>query len=663
MMSVMNRLLLIVVVLAAPLASRASDAAAVFEKEVRPLLDQYCADCHDADTETAFRLEYLQNPQRVHDSRKLATQVLTQLHEAKMPPKKQKAQPTDAERQRIIAWIEATRNDATLEAGDQADPGKVVLRRLNRYEYAKTVRDLFSLGMKRTWTYFVAPGKSVPAEGIEYSKRTLNLPWNLPPDEVDYGFDNIGDVLTLPPHLMEAYFDVAGLVVDNVMADSRARLTVVKIQPGDGKSDEQAARENLTRLTARAFRRPVTDEDVQPLVDLFLLARAKGEPFEKAMKVPVQAMLVTPDFLYRVEQGVAQKPIQNVGPVNDYELASRLSYFLWSSLPDAELFRLASEGKLSDPVVLEQQVRRMLLDPKVEALAEHFAPQWLQIENIQAVTPDPTLFPSFYKKFIAGAMRTEAIIFFDSVIVQDRSILDLINSDTTYINGYLAEFYGLIKRSPNKYEGFAFWKATTMPEARRGGVMTMAAVGAVTSTPTRSSPVKRGKWMLEAILGDPPPPPPANVEPLKEENDPNATLTLREKLEQNRANANCAACHQRMDPIGFAMENIDAIGRWRDHDGAVPVDATGTLKDGTTIQGTIGLKAEVLRCKDEFARCLTEHLLTYALGRKLEWYDEPATGRIVRALQTNDYRFSTLIVEIVKSHPFRNTRQGAATAR
>lgn len=655
----MKPFFLSLVLFATPLAIHAVESpAAVFARDIRPLLDRYCADCHDADTDTPFRVEWMHDLRRVFASSKMATKVISALHEEKMPPKKKTTQPTAAERQRIIDWIKATRSDPALHAAadEHIEPGKVVMRRLSRYEYAKTVRDLFFCGPKRTWTFFAKPGEPVPENGIEYSKRTFNLPWNLPPDEVDYGYDNIGEVLTLAPHLMESYFEVGALVVDSAMADQRSRAFVLKVLPGNGKTDEQAARENLTTFAARAFRRPVTPEEVQPLVDLFLLAHKKGETFDNAMKVPMQAMIASPDFLFRVEGGHAPNGLQPSRALDDYELASRLSYFLWSSMPDQELFRLASEKKLSDPAILEQQVRRMLVDPKIEALAEHFAPQWLQIENIQAVTPDPKLYAPFYKSFIAGAMRTEAIIYFDSVVIQDRSIIDLIDSDTTYINSYLAEYYGVIKKAQRgKYEAFALWVPTRMPETRQGGVMTMAAVGAVTSMPTRSSPVKRGKWMLETILGDPAPPPPPNVEPLREEAGADVPKTLREKFEQHRANANCAACHQRMDPIGFAMENIDAIGRWRDSDATGPIDATGTLKDGTKIDGTIGLKTEILRQKDEFARCLAEHLLTYALGRKLDWHDEPATGRIVEELRKNSYRFSTLAVEIAKSRPFRNT--------
>ena len=654
----MKPLLISLIIGAASLAARAADTpAAVFEKDIRPLLDRYCLDCHDTDTDTPFRLEWMHDLRRVFASSKMATKVISALQEEKMPPPKKTVQPTPAERQQIIAWINATRSDPALHAAaDQyIDAGKVVMRRLSRYEYAKTVRDLFFYGPKRTWTWSPKPGEPFPEKGVEYSKRTFNLPWNLPPDEVDYGYDNIGEVLTLAPHLMESYFEVGALVVDTAMGDQRSHAFVLKSLPGNGKTEEQAARENLTTLASRAFRRPVTEDDLKPLLDLFLLAHKKGETFDNAMKVPMQAILVSPDFLYRVEGGAAANGAQPLRQLGDYELASRLSYFLWSSMPDQELFNLAAKGKLSDPIVLEEQVRRMLRDPKIEALAEHFAPQWLQIENIQAVTPDPQLFAPFYRRFLAGAMRTEAIIFFDSVVIQDRSIIDLVDSDTTYINAVLAEYYGLGKAKKGNYENFALWVPTKMPETRQGGVLTMAAVGSVTSLPTRSSPVKRGKWILETILGDPPPPPPPNVEPLREEPGPNVPKTLREKFEQHRSNANCAACHQRMDPIGFAMENIDAIGRWRDSDAAGPVDATGTLKDGAKIDGTIGLKAEVLRQKDEFARCLTEHLLTYALGRKLDWHDEPAVGYIVEQLKKNGYRFSTLAVEVAKSRPFRNT--------
>jgi hypothetical protein len=326
-------------------------------------------------------------------------------------------------------------------------------------------------------------------------------------------------------------------------------------------------------------------------------------------------------------------------------------------MPDAELFRLARERKLADPAVLEQQVRRMLADPRAESLAEHFASQWLQIEEIQAAMPDFALYSAFYQRFLGGMMRTEAIMLFDSMIVRDRSILDLVRADTTFVNGKLAEYYGLIDKAPRQYDGFAFWREYPQPAGRRAGVLSLGAVAVMTSTPTRSSPVQRGKWVLETILGDPPPPPPPNVEQIMEEMGDKGSMTFRQKLERHRSSANCAACHQAMDPLGFTLENLDAIGRWRDRDAGEPVDAVGTLQDGTKIVGAEGLSAEILHNRtDDFARCLTEHLLTYALGRKREWYDQAAVERIVDALKKNDYRFSTLAVEIALSRPFRYTR-------
>jgi cytochrome c553 len=513
-------------------------------------------------------------------------------------------------------------------------------------------------GPKTTWKYFVPPGTPFPEEGIEYQRKSYFEPWNLPADEVAYGYDNIGEALTLPPHLMESYFEVAAAVTERVLGDKKARPFTLAVQPGPDKSEAVAVRETLATLARRAFRRPVTNADMDPLVKLFTLARARSESFDEAMKVPLQAMLVSPDFLFRVERGADPAADKEARPLNDHELASRLSYFLWGSMPDAELFRLADRRQLSDPKVLEQQVRRMLRDPKAEALAEHFAPQWLQVSNVQAAMPDPTLFPAFYRRSIPWGMHTEVIMFFDSVVVEDRSILDLVAADSTYLNAYMAEYYGIIKKAPVGLPGFGVWKRYPLPPGRRAGVLTMAAVATATATPTRSSPVKRGKWVLETILGDPPPPPPPDVEELKEGDAKLGPLTFRQKLERHRTSATCAACHQHMDPIGFSLENLDAIGRWREREGAEAVDATGTLKDGTRLQGPEGLRDEILsRRKDDFARCLAEHLLIYALGRNLEWYDQATVDSLVQCLKQNDYRFSTLVVAIAQSRPFRYMRQ------
>jgi len=649
-------------------AETPSATADLFTRDLRPLLATYCLDCHGPETETHFSLAMLDDPQRRTGDLRLVEQVAAMLETRKMPPEGE-AQPSDDQRRLIVSGLRSQlRRDPALAA--TADPGHVVLRRLSRYEYANTVRDLFQLS-NPVWRLSPAPGQAMPEQGIEYSRRTYNLPYNLPPDEVDFGFDNIGEVLTLSPYLLESYFEVSGLVIDRVAADTvpdkvvggtARRPKILPLRPGPKLDEAGAARANLQAIASRAFRRPATEPEVEKLVDLFHLARANEPSFDAAMMIPLRALLMAPDFLYRVERSAVPDKTSSAEsaqprPLDDYELASRLSFFLWASMPDAELFEAARTGRLAAPEEIERHVRRMLSDPRAESLAEHFAPQWLQIEEIQAAMPDPVLYAQFYQRFLGGAMRTEAIMLVDSVVTRDRSIIDLVSADTTFTNDVLARYYGLPFQAKTKYESFAFWKERPLPAGRRAGILSLGAVAVMTSTPTRSSPVKRGKWVLETVLGDPPPPPPPNVEVIEEKMTSGDPSTFREKLERHRTAAACAACHASMDPLGFALENLDAIGRWRHKEGDLPIDAAGTLKDGATITGPEGLKDEIVENRpDEFARALTEHLMTYALGRKREWYDQAAVEQIVEALRNDDYRFSRLAIEIAKSRPFRFTR-------
>jgi mono/diheme cytochrome c family protein len=664
-----------VLLLVSTVPCAAVEIPADFPHTLRPLLTKYCVACHGPETETRFQVAALDDSARRTGDLRLVEQIATLLETGKMPPEGE-TQPTGAERKQLAAGLRTgLRRDPALAA--QANPGHVVLRRLNRYEYANTVRDLFLMSTP-VWKYSPPPGAPMPEKGIEYSRRTYNLPYNLPPDEVDYGFDNIGEVLTLSPYLLESYFEVAGLVVDRVAADTvpdktvapsagnaARRPKVLPIRPSAMLTEEQAARGNLATLASRAFRRPATEPEVEKLVDLFRLARANEPTFDAAMKIPLRALLVAPDFLYHVERTPSAdrahaddgaKPAEKSaepGSLDRYALASRLSFFLWASMPDAELFEAARTGRLADSEEIERQVRRMLRDPKAESLAEHFAPQWLQIEEIQAAMPDPVLYAPFYQRFLGGAMRTEAIMLFDSVVTRDRNILDLVTADTTFTNDVLARYYGLPFVATKKYESFALWKERPLPAGRRAGVLSLGAVAVMTSTPTRSSPVKRGKWVLETVLGDPPAPPPPNVEVIEEKTSAGDPATFRQKLERHRTATACAACHASMDPLGFALENLDAVGRWRATDGDRPVDAAGTLKNGATITGPEGLRDEILEKRpDEFARALAEHLLTFALGRKREWYDQAAVEQIVRALREDEYRFSRLAIEIAKSRPF-----------
>jgi hypothetical protein len=321
------------------------------------------------------------------------------------------------------------------------------------------------------------------------------------------------------------------------------------------------------------------------------------------------------------------------------------------------LFRLASEGRLRDPAVLEAQARRMLKSPKAKELAECFCLQWLQITLVEGAMPDPELFPRFYRKYVPTAMKVEALLHFETIMVEDRSILEMIDADYAWLNSTLADLYGVDPGADQVQNASLFWKRYPLTDRRRGGVLTMGAPLVVTSSSNRTSPVKRGKWILETLLGAPPPPPLANVPDLDATPPAEDGISLREKLERHRADPNCASCHRRMDPLGLALENYDAIGAWRECDGPLPINPSGELADGTVFSGPIELKDLLLNeRRGDFVRCLTEHLLTYALGRKIEYFDGPAIEKIGAAVEQDDFRFSRLIVEVVKSYPFRHVR-------
>jgi hypothetical protein len=403
----------------------------------------------------------------------------------------------------------------------------------------------------------------------------------------------------------------------------------------------EAARAIVTHFAGRAFRRPATPEEVERILKLYDRADQEGERFENRIRLALCRVLVSPHFLFRVELDPPNTLPGTIYPISEYELASRLSYFFWSSMPDEELLALAAKGSLRQN--LEGQVRRMLQDRKAAAFATNFAGQWLTLRKLAYVSPDPKLFPSFDEE-LRLAMNRESELFFDAVLREDRSILDLIDADFSFVNERLAKHYGI-----EGIKGKEF-RLVKLP-ANRGGILTQASILTLTSNSTRTSPVKRGKWVLDEILNTPPPPPPPDVPELSEEKQ--LTGSLRKVMEMHRANALCASCHQRMDPIGFAFENYNAIGAWRDTDGKFPIDPSGVLPDGQSFQGPAELKAILKGKKDLFSRCLTEKMLTYALGRGLEYYDRSAVDKIVGALQQNNYRFSTLLLEVVKSEPFQ----------
>ena len=447
--------------------------------------------------------------------------------------------------------------------------------------------------------------------------------------------------------------EVIGPYAGRTPADTPSRRAIFACHP-DTLGDETAcAGRIVASLARRAYRRPVTAADTAPLLAAYEAGRREGPGFEDGIRWAIEALLVAPKFLFRAERDPAGAAPGAPYRIDDLDLASRLSFFLWSSIPDDELVDLAARGELRDAGVLERQVRRMLDDPRGQALVENFAGQWLYLRNLRSVAPDATRFPAFDDN-LRQALRQETERFVGSQIREDRGVHDLLRADYTFVNERLARHYGI----PDVYGNH--FRRVSYRNDRRAGLLGHGSLLTVTSYPHRTSPVLRGKWLLENLLGAPPPPPPPDIPELEEEGDRAAPATMRERMAQHRASPACATCHAKIDPLGFALENFDAVGRWRAHeDGAdTPIDASGTLPDGARFDGPAAFRDALLRepWATEFATTVAEKLLTYALGRGLEHYDAPAVRRILRDAEPGGYRWSSLILGIVESVPFQMQR-------
>jgi len=737
-----------------------------FAKDVRPFVEKHCLSCHNPEKKKAdLILSAYRDELSVVKNRTVWQSVVKMVESGEMPPKS-RPRPAVADVDRFGKAVAVIFERA--DRGGKRDPGHVTIRRLNRTEYNNTIRDLTGIDFQ-------------PAE-------------DFPSDDVGYGFDNIGDVLSLSPVLMERYLTAAesiaqravlleapkppqrpaaaqflqpsvrgepgarplsaakdslsfgyrltqageyvfrvrayaqpagneapkiALLLDGkevaahevkttddrksgsyeahvTLKEGEVKASVELLNPSkgdkpravfvrrfelEGPKDSYPAshkkimacdpkaphaeqtRDILTRFATRAYRRPPTRDEMDRLVRLVEAAEKRGDKWEAGIQLALQAVLVSPKFLFRVE--LDDRPDSaEPHPIDEHQLASRLSYFLWSTMPDEELTALAAKKELT--ANLDAQIKRMLKDPRSKALIDNFAMQWLQLRTLKNFSPDPKLFPTFDDK-LRAAMLKETELFFDAVMREDRSILDLIDADFTFLNRRLAEHYGIadtngnwVGRKPGKPEGDRIWRGDVFVRVQlqggeRGGLLTQASILAVTSNPTRTSPVKRGRWVLEQLLGTPPPPPPPNVPPL-EDTKRQLTGSLRQRMTQHRVDPACANCHARMDPIGFGFENYNAIGTFRTKDDGFAIDPSGTLPDGKSFQGPAELKQILKGKKELFGRCLTEKMLTYALGRGVEYYDTRTLDRIGAALAKNDYRFSTLVTEIVKSDPFRLRR-------
>lgn len=468
--------------------------------------------------------------------------------------------------------------------------------------------------------------------------------------------DNAGIAMVKPENgALQARLQIRSITsVGPLETRPKSHLEILACTPDIPQTEQ--TREVLNRLLRKAYRRLPTQQEVEQLAQFVAAVQADGAKWEEGIQQAIKVILCSPKFLFRLELDDLQQT-DEPQPIDEFHLASRLSYFLWSSIPDDELLNLAAKKQLT--ASLEEQVKRMLADPKATELSTNFGVQWLQIQRLETVTPDLERFPSFNAKLRADMLK-ESELFLESVFREDRSILELLSADYTFLNQRLSGHYEIWRdEQGEQIKGNTFRRVALNSDNnyfKRGGILTQASILTVTSNPKRTSPVKRGRWVLEQILGTPPPPPPPDVPELEEAHDAITGTTLRERLEQHRDDPGCANCHAKMDPIGFAMENYDAIGKYRAKDGDQDIDSAGQLPDGTSFEGISDLKQILLNRKTQFARCLTEKMLIYALGRGLEYYDRPTIERIVTTLEANDYKFSVLITEIVKSDPFRLRR-------
>ena len=588
-------------------------------------IQHYCVECHQPPKpKSQLDLKpYGSSLEQLIEDALEWDEHLDRVREGDMPPDDDDVlQPSEEERLAFVEWVESTLHEAAC--ADGVTPGKAMIRRLNRSEYAASVRHLLDI-------HFDA-GEALPDDGAGGE-----------------GFDNAAETLFISPIHAEKYLEAARAAVDYAFSDTRSNEQFLIAQPDDQTTPQEAARKVVERFLPRAFRRPVSDDELADYLTLFDTAYQSDGSFAQAMQLVLSAVLVSPKFLF-----IAESPNSLPHPVliTDHELATRLAYFLWGSPPDDELLTLANEHRLHEPETLEAQVVRMLdgrrNSLKVRNSTQNFVEQWLGTRALgREFKPDASI--KGYDSELEGGMKYEPVFFLNEILTKNRSLIELIDSDYTYANRRLARHYrikGEFREQPKR--------VSIENDPHRGGLLGMAAVLAVSSHPHRTSPVLRGKWILENLLGETPPPPPPNVPELEEEESGGESpRSLRERLELHRANPTCATCHDRLDPMGFSLENYDVLGRWREEESGHPIDASAALPDGTKFSGPHELKKLLLERKDQIVRQFTKKMLGYALSRGLTYEDFCTVDRLVEDLKKHDYASHQLILGIVNSVPFR----------
>ena len=601
-------------------AALQADAQTFLQEHVTPFVTTYCQKCHGNSVSEAGlnfepALKNAGNPAFV----KRWKQAFAHVKAHDMPPHDAEKQPSEEERQRFMEWL------PKVKYLSPKDPGPFVIRRLTKVEYGNTLHDLFGVD---------------PAVARE-----------LPDDVSGEGYLN-----SFSPLQLEQYLAIANEALEliskpeNVPSTEMRRLLLS--EPPALEADERTEAKEIARSIARmAYRRPPSESELEVLLTVFDLGRKNQHTYQSALRLMLKAVLVSPQFLF-ITPAAEYETSQSIVPLDDYQLASRLSYLLWATMPDGELMALADGGKLHEPETLKAQVKRLLEDPRSRALFDGFGAQWLGVGSLQTKTFDTEKFPQMTSE-MRSAMYDEARLFFDSIVRENRSVVSFVDGDYTFLNGTLAPIYGLEATVTGSE-----MQRVQLANANRGGVLGMPGILASTSLPNRTSPVKRGVWVLEQVLGERVPPPPANVPELeKQDKSQIANLTLRQRTELHRTDAACANCHNLLDPIGFGLENFDAIGRWRDQDdtgGAI--DASGELPDGKHFASPAELKQIIAGRTDALARNLAEKLLAYALCRQLEGYDEIVVDGLMQKIASDEYRMQTLVTEIITSYPFTYRR-------
>lgn len=587
-------------------------------------LGTYCKTCHQGKTPVGgFDVATVGAKTSLKDESQRWTRIEARVKSGAMPPKGAPAPNLDL-REEFSTWIDSALKMEACSTG--ITPGPAPIRRLNRDEYSATLQDLLDI--------HVDIGQILPGEGAGGE-----------------GFDNAGETLFLSPLHSEKYMEGAKFAMDFAAKEYKSRVKILVAMPGKGVTPDQAARKILDEFLPRAFRRPVEAAETAKYMDLFHGAIKQGQEFEPAIFFALRGALVSPMFLFRVEPG---NPTPNQRPIDQFSMASRLSYFLWGSMPDELLFDLAAAGKLQDPEVLKVLIPRMLHHDRSLQFAQRFVEQWLRTREITGdKAPDAKLFPDYASdEELRSDIRLQPVLFFRELLVKNRSLLDLIDSKGTIATSNLEKHFDLklpLNKNARKQPQWV-----DLPEnSHRGGLLGMPAVLAVSSYPYRTSPVLRGAWILDSLLGTPPPPPPPNVPPLEESKAGAPPKTVRERLTQHRANPVCAGCHSRIDPLGFALENYDPVGKWRDQEAGKPVDNSGEMVDGTKFHGPDELKKVLLERKDLVIRNLTSKMLGYALGRGLVLSDSCTVDSILEQVKQHNYSAQSLVEAIVLSVPFR----------